>query len=125
MVSKRRIYPEPDHGNTGMPEAVQEGDTIYVKGCTGRNDDRSTPPDMETQMRNTYRTIERILQRFGASMSDVVEQTVFITDIAAGQAARHVRTEVYGEELPASATVGVTELGAPGLMIEIKVTARV
>lgn len=125
MAGRDIYFASNDPWKTGMPDAVKVGDTVYVKGMTGFNADLSVPPDMETQMRNTYATIGRALAHFGATLKDVVEQTVFVTDIPAALAVRHVRKEAYGDILPVGATVGVTELGAPGLMIEIKVTARI
>jgi len=124
-AARENYFPEDDRFKTGMPRAIKVGDTIYVMGLVGYNDDMTIPPDMETQMRNTYAAIEKALKHFGATLKDVVEQTVFVTDMAAAQAVRHVRNEVFGGPLPVGATVGVTELGAPGASIEIKVTARI
>ena len=111
----------------GLPQAVKVGDTIYVSGTTAYVEGQQPSTDMTEQMRATYARIARALAYFGASLADVVEQTVFVTDIQAALAARHVRMEAYGaagDGLPASATVEVTALGRPGLMVEIKVTAR-
>lgn len=111
----------------GLPQALKVGDTIYVSGTTAYVEGEEPSPDMADQMRVTYARIDRALAHFGASLADVVEQTVFVTDMAAALAARHVRMEAYGaagDSLPVSATVGVTALGRPGLMVEIKVTAR-
>jgi len=111
----------------GLPQAVKVGDTIYVSGTTAYVEGQQPSADMAEQMRATYAKIARALDHFGASLADVVEQTVFVTDMQAALAARHVRMEAYGaagDNLPASATVEVAALGRPGLMVEIKVTAR-
>jgi len=111
--------------NSGMPEAIRVGDAIHVKGMCGWADDMSIPADMETQMRNAYARIAKALAAFGATLADVVEQTVFVTDIeAAMAAAARVRADVYGEVFPVGATVEVSRLGVAGLMVEIKVSAR-
>lgn len=109
----------------GLPQAMKVGDTIYVSGTTAYVEGEAPSPDMGDQMRVAYARIARSLAHFGAGLSDVVEQTVFVTDMDAALAARHVRAEVYGDTLPTSATVGVTALGRPGLMVEIKVSARI
>jgi enamine deaminase RidA (YjgF/YER057c/UK114 family) len=112
----------------GFSQALKVGDMIYVSGTTAWSEDGDFPKDMEGQMRKTYATIAQSLAAFGATLGDVVEQTVFVTDMDAALAARHVRNEVYaacGDAFPASATVGVTRLGRPGLLVEIKVSARV
>lgn len=108
----------------GLVQAIKVGDTIYVSGTTAFEDGKTPPEDMATQMRMSYARIEQALAHFGAGLADVVEQTVFVTDMNAALAARHVRGEVYGDALPASATVQVTALGRPGLKVEIKVTAK-
>jgi 2-iminobutanoate/2-iminopropanoate deaminase len=111
----------------GLPQALKVGDTIYVSGTTAYVEGRAPSADMAEQMRATYAKIAEALAHFGASLADVVEQTVFVTDMPAALAARHVRMEAYGAAgggLPVSATVEVTALGWPGLMVEIKVTAR-
>lgn len=107
----------------GLAQAVKVGDRIFVAGTTAWREDGPPVQGMEAQMRDTYARIGESLAHFGADFSDVVEQTVFVTDMEAALAARHVRMEVYGEVLPASATVEITKLGRPGLLIEIKVSA--
>lgn len=122
----REIF-EGDPPVPGLPQAIRVGDTIYVSGTTAYEEGRDPPADMAEQMRLTYKRIDRALAHFGAGLADVVEQTVFVTDMPAALAARHVRMEAYGEAgggLPVSATVEVTALGRPGLLVEIKVTAR-
>ena len=122
-MERQAHYADPGH--TGMPEAIRVGDAIYVKGMCGWADDMTIPADMESQMRNTYARISRALAAFGANLSHVVEQTVFVTDIEAAMAvAGKVRQDVYGQALPVGATVEVSRLGVAGLMVEIKVSAR-
>ena len=48
-------------------------------------------------MRQAYATIGKVLEGLGSSLADVVDETLFVTDVMA--AATHglaVRTEVYG-----------------------------
>jgi 2-iminobutanoate/2-iminopropanoate deaminase len=125
---EREIYNPSDKQIPGFSQALKVGDMIYVSGTTAYSPDGVFPKDMEGQMRATYATIAQSLAAFGATMADVVEQTVFVTDMDAALAARHVRMEVYGacgDTFPASATVEVSRLGRPGLLIEIKVSARI
>lgn len=111
----------------GLAQAVKFGDTIYVAGTTAYREDGPPPEGMEAQMRVAYAKIADALAHFGATLADVVEQTVFVTNMEEAIAARHVRIEAYGaagDSFPASATVEVTGLGRPGLLVEIKVSAR-
>jgi len=112
----------------GFAEGVKVGNTIYVSGQTGYDESfQIAVGDMEAQMRQAYATIAKVLGGLGSSLADVVDETLFVTDVTA--AATHglaVRTEVYGG-VPrvASTLVEVNALGSPDMMIEIKCQARI
>lgn len=112
----------------GFAQSVKVGDTIYVAGQTAFQDDGSIDGegDMATQMRAAYRGIERALGGLGATMDDVIDETLFVTDVnAASGCALEVRKEVYGGRFELASTLcQVAALGAPQLLIEIKCTAR-
>ena len=112
----------------GFAEGVKVGDTVYVSGQTGYDESfQIAVGDMEAQMRQAYATIAKVLEGLGASLADVVDETLFVTDVNA--AATHglaVRTEAYGgTPRVASTLVEVNALGSPDMMIEIKCQARV
>jgi enamine deaminase RidA (YjgF/YER057c/UK114 family) len=113
----------------GFAEAVKVGDTIYVSGQTAFMDDGSIDGvgDMAAQMTRAYAGIERALEPFDASLADVVDETLFVTDMnAAVGVAGDVRRRVYGGRFELASTLcQVQALGAPELLIEIKCTARV
>ena len=79
------------------------------------------------QMRQAYANITALLKRYGATLQNVVEEVLFVTDIAAAAAvAKAVRGEAYAGQMDvASSLIGVAALGAPQLMVEIRCTARV
>jgi enamine deaminase RidA (YjgF/YER057c/UK114 family) len=112
----------------GFSQAVRVGDVVYVAGQTAMGDDFSVSGsgDMAAQMRAAYASVARALEMFGAGMSDVVDETLYVTDtMAAATCAREVRAEVYGEAFEvASSLIGVSALGSPDLMIEIKCVAH-
>jgi enamine deaminase RidA (YjgF/YER057c/UK114 family) len=111
---------------SGLAKAIKVDKLIFVAGTTAYRNDKDLPSDMAEQMRMAYTNIAGILAHFGASLADVVEQTVFVTDMDEALAARHVRIEAYGasgNDFPVSATVEVSRLGRPGLKVEIKVSA--
>ena len=112
----------------GFAEGVKVGDTIYVSGQTGYDENfQIAVGDMEAQMRQAYATIGKVLEGIGSSLADVVDETLFVTDVMA--AATHglaVRTAVYGgTPQVASTLVEVNALGSPDMMIEIKCQARI
>jgi 2-iminobutanoate/2-iminopropanoate deaminase len=112
----------------GFAQAVKVADTIYVSGQTAMAVDGQITGkgDMEAQMREAYANIARILAQLGAGLADVVDETLFVTDMNAAVAcAGRVRKEVYDARYEmASSLVGIERLGGPDLLIEIKCTAR-
>jgi enamine deaminase RidA (YjgF/YER057c/UK114 family) len=83
---------------------------------------------METQMRQTYANAKKILSQFGATLDNVVEEVLYVTDMdTAFAAAGPVRKDVYGSQMPTVAsTILVTpRLALPTQLIEIKFIAKV
>jgi enamine deaminase RidA (YjgF/YER057c/UK114 family) len=126
----------------GYAQAVKVDDTIYVSGQLSHDDQGNmvgpAPIDesgrihdysnMETQMRQTYANAKKILSQFGATLENVVEEVLFVTDMeTAFAAAGPVRKEAYASKTPAVAsTIVVTpRLALPTQLIEIKFIAKV
>ena len=126
----------------GYAQTVKVGSTIYVSGQLGHDDEGNivgpAPLDekgkildhsnMEIQMRQSYVNAKKILGRFGATLDNVVEEVIYVTDMEAGfAAAGPVRKEAYGSEKPdVASTILVTpRLALPTQLIEIKFVAKV
>ena len=113
----------------GFAQAVKVGDTIYVSGQLGLDDQGNMIySNMETQMRQTYANAKKILSQFGATLENVVEEVLYVTDMeTAFAAAGPVRKEAYASKRPAVAsTIVVTpRLSLPTQLIEIKFIAKV
>ena len=75
----------------------------------------------------------KLLQQFGATMDDIADESLFVTDMSAVMGSEEkmgaffaARAEAYGgNPQVAQSLIGVNELAAPDLMIEIKVVAHV
>jgi enamine deaminase RidA (YjgF/YER057c/UK114 family) len=124
----------------GYDQAVQVGNVVYLSGQLSHDEaGRLVGPapvdssgrildaaNMELQMRTTYANAARLLQRFGATLDNVVEETLYVLDFGAAFAvAGKVRKAAYGTERPccASTIVGTTRLAFPEQLIEISFTA--
>jgi enamine deaminase RidA (YjgF/YER057c/UK114 family) len=121
----------PAEKSYGYAQAIRHGDIIFVAGQSASSDDATVgnPGDvggMEQQMRRAYEKIARVLALFDASMDDVLDETLYVTDMPAAVAvAGRVRADVYGPEVEVTSTLcGIQALGTPELLIEIKCTAR-
>ncbi|HEX6114223.1 MAG TPA: RidA family protein [Geminicoccaceae bacterium] len=135
--------------NLGMPweeqygyaQAIKVGDTIYVSGQLSHDDQGNmvAPAPLDTagriaehgnmgaQMAQSYANLKKVLASFGATMDDVVEEVVYVTDMdAAFAVAGEVRREAYGGAPVVASTILVTpRLAFPDQLIEIKAIARV
>jgi 2-iminobutanoate/2-iminopropanoate deaminase len=119
----------PWENEYGYSQAVKVGDTIYIAGQVSHDDNAKIlgVGDMATQMREAYANVLRTLAQYGATMDNLVDEVLFVTDMeAAFEAAVEVRREVFsGFPRVASTIVEIQKLAFPELMIEIKATAKV
>lgn len=80
--------------------------------------------DIQSQTRQSLTNIKNILEAAGASMADVVETTVLLTDIAEFGPMNEVYAEFFEAPYPARAAFQVVAL-PKGAKVEIKAVARV
>ncbi|MBI4319951.1 MAG: RidA family protein [Chloroflexi bacterium] len=123
--------------NHGLPwedsffftQALKVGDTIYISGQFSHDDDGTFvgTGDVEAQIRQTYENIKKLLAKHGATIDNVVEEVVFVTDAkAAFQIVADVRKEVYAGLIPpANTLVQVGRLSLGRQLVEIKCVARI
>ncbi len=113
----------------GYSQAVKVGDTIYLSGQVSHDDEGNVlgEGDMEVQMRATYANVEKVLAQYGASMENVVDEMLFVTDMDAAFGARvKLKQEVFsGSPVLASTIVQIQRLAFPPLMIEIRCVAKI
>ena len=103
--------------------AVRIGDTIIVSGQLGIDESGAlVPGGVGGQTRAILQAIKDILEGLGASMADVVQTRVFITDFATYADYNAVYREFFSEPFPTRATLGTSEL-ALGAGIEIEAVA--
>lgn len=123
-------------GLFGYVQAVQVKDTVYVSGQLSHDaqgalvapaalNAAGTPANfdaMEAQIRQTYQNAIHLLAQFGATLDDVVEETLYVLDVdSAFSAGSKVRKEVYGTQQPqcASNIIGVSRLAFAPQLVEI------
>ncbi len=100
--------------------AVSGGRIVVVSG-QGPDDIHA---DMETQIRQTFQRIGRVLTQGGASFEHVVMLRAYFVHLSRDLPHyRKVRKEFLKQPYPASTTVGTTELAVPGLEVEIEAIA--
>src|SRR6201982_3505558 len=105
------------------PAVITEGGKVtWIAGHTGQKDPagNSLAGDFEAQMRQTFKNIETTLKESGASLKDIVTMTVFLADSRYTTPMTEIRTEIFGEDFPASAAITVTGFADPSMLIEIQ-----
>lgn len=120
----------------GYPQARRVGNEIYVSGQFNHDEegnlvapaplDRDGIPcdfsSMGEQMRAAYDNISKLLALYGATLEDVVEETLYVLDMdAAFAVVGKVRKAAFGTERPqcASNIIGVSRLAQRPQLIEI------
>ena len=108
----------------GYSEAVitEGGRTVWLAGQTATVDDngRSLASDLDGKLRQLFKNLDRTLQKAGGKLSDMVQMTVFITDVRYGDRLTQIRREVFGDNFPGSALITITALAVPDAKVEIQ-----
>jgi 2-iminobutanoate/2-iminopropanoate deaminase len=103
--------------------AVQVGDMILVSGQIGLDESGSlVPGGVGAQTRASLEALKGILEGLGASMADVVQTRVFLTDFSTYADYNEAYREFFTPPYPTRATLGTSEL-ALGAGIEIEAVA--
>ncbi|WP_335987858.1 Rid family hydrolase [Glycomyces sp. MUSA5-2] len=120
------------HGMLGYSQAVRIGDRVEISGQGGWNDDLEFPEDLEDEIVRAFDNVERVLAAAGATWADVVHVNSYhLPDDPAyiGERPGRVMAEQFRKRMNGRAPIwtelGVAALGAPGMRVEIRVTAVV
>jgi 2-iminobutanoate/2-iminopropanoate deaminase len=108
----------------GYSEAVitEGGKTVWLAGQIATVDDngKSLAGDFDGQARQLFKNLDRTMQKAGGKLGDIVQMTVFITDVRNGDRFTQIRREVFGDNFPGSALITITALAVPDGKIEIQ-----
>ena len=111
----------------GYSRAVRIGPHVAVSGTApvGENGEVVGIGDAYAQTKRCIEIIEAALGEAGATLSDVVRTRMFVTDISQWAAIGRAHGESFGDILPATAMVEVSQLIDPKMLVEIEVDAIV
>jgi len=111
-------------------QGVQVGNVLTMAGQIAVDDNGNTPDDLKSQMIICYENILKILDHFGGTLENIVDETWFVTDI--DECMENVseifaeRERIYGRKPEVSQTlIGVNALVQPNLKVEIKCIAHI
>jgi len=109
----------------GYSRAVKIGNVIEVTG-TVSVDENSTLVGGNSAYEQTkfiIQKIEKVLQKAGASLNDVVRTRMFVTDISRWEEYGKAHGEFFKDIRPCTTMVEVSKLISPEYLIEIEATA--
>jgi len=110
-------------------EGTQVGNTLYLSGQIGIDQDGNTPNGIADQTKVAYTNMQDVLAQFGADMSNIVDEIFFVTDMhelfGNIEDVYGAREAAYGGTPEVCQTVvQVAALVQPELKIEIKCIAH-
>src|SRR5260370_17007848 len=83
----------------GYSEAVitEGGRTVWLAGQTATTDDtgKSLAGDFEGQARQIFKNLNRTLEKAGGKLADMVQMTVFITDVRYSDRLTQIRQQIF------------------------------
>lgn len=118
------------------PHARRVGDLLFLSGVGPREHGSKTIPgvelddageivsyDIETQCRSVFQNVRYIVEEAGSSWEQIVDVTVFLTNMKDDFAAyNRIYAEYFADNQPCRTTVEVNKLPTP-IAIELKVIA--
>jgi 2-iminobutanoate/2-iminopropanoate deaminase len=122
MDVERRDYPKLSPPSGAFHHSVRSGNMLFIAGSTARGTAAETG-DIAAQTEAILDKFQHILEENGASLSNVVRVTSFVTDLREAAAAGEVRLKRFAGAFPASTQVQIAALGTPDLKIEIDAIA--
>jgi 2-iminobutanoate/2-iminopropanoate deaminase len=111
----------PQQRGYSLAVITEGGRTVWLGGQIAVADDsgKSLAGDFEGQVRQVFKLLNATLEKAGGKLSDMVQMTVFITDVRNGDRLTEIRREIFGDNFPGSALITIT---APGSAL-ITITA--
>jgi len=117
------------------PFLREVGDLLFLSGVsarqkdgsiagTTRHVDGSVSHDVAEQLRAIFGNISKTMRSVGGTIEDVVDVTIFLTDMADFPAMNAEYNKWIGANGPARTTVGAPALPHPDMVVELKVVAR-
>jgi enamine deaminase RidA (YjgF/YER057c/UK114 family) len=116
LCARGNAQNQPIEDELGYTHAIKTGNTLYISGTTSTG-------SMAAQVASIMDDIQGTLRHYGASLKNVVKETVYTTSLDSFMAVRSLHKSFYHGDYPASTWVEVKRLLLPQFLVEIEVTA--
>lgn len=125
-VRPRRVpSASPYAGAIGFSAAVRAGDWVLIAGTTalGADGDIAGGASPYEQAREILRKIGAALEAAGASLEEVVQTRIYLTDAGAWEEVGRAHGEAFANVRPVATMVEVAALLDPRMLVEIEAVA--
>ncbi len=104
---------------------VRAGDWLVVSGQVGIADGKLVSGGLEGELRQAIANLSALLEREGATLSNVMKTTVFLRHLGGDYPKMNeIYMELFGDHRPARSAVGVADLPL-GALVEVEAWAYV
>lgn len=127
MPTRRVIIPpgmENIHDTYHYAPGLMIGDTLYISGQVGRDENLNVVEGAEAQYAQAFENVGKVLNAAGAGFGDVVElETWFADEMADLATFMAVKDRYFTSRYPTWTGFAVKGFSMPGILVEIKCTA--
>lgn len=109
----------------GYSRAVKIGNVVEVTGTVAVDENNQVigKDNPYEQAKYVLHKIEKVLERAGAALKDVIRTRIYVTDISKWEEFGKAHAEVFKHIKPCTTLVEVRALISPDYLIEIEATA--
>jgi enamine deaminase RidA (YjgF/YER057c/UK114 family) len=116
--------PSPYEGKYGFSRVAVVGGFVLVGGTTSVSADGvvlgATPYDQTIEI---LRKVEYELSRVGASLREVIQTRIYVTDISRSEEVGRAHGDVFGDIRPLMTMLGIEGLVDPRMLVEVETVA--
>ena len=127
MPIRKLIVPEGMeniHDTYHYAPGILVGDTLYISGQVGRDENLQVVEGAEAQFAQAFENVGKVLRAAGADFDDVVEmETWFADSMADLKTFMAVKDRYFTRRYPTWTGFAVKGFSMPGILVEIKCTA--
>lgn len=129
-MSREIVNPPQLAKPIGFAHGVKAGPFVYLGGQTALDADyKIVPGGIVEQFVQAFGNVLATLEHAGGKPSDLVDVTIYLTDVddyqRNGKVIGQKWREMAGTEYPAMAGIGITKLWQPEALIEISAVAYI
>lgn len=125
MTQKKQRYISPkvaEYPPGHWSNCIRVGDFIWLSGFTARGSDLKTIGGKGSAYEQTkviFTKVRDCLDAAGSSLNDVVNMTIYVTNMSDNKEVWRGRQEFFSGDFPCSTLVQVAGLADPDILVEI------